>query len=658
MLQRWDKGQPELILNDIESNTTLTLDRNDLDTLLQFLANNQLLQPTRASPAVMAERLARIRGSVWTWLLHHYLFFRIPLVRPDRWLTRWVTVVRGFARPGFVKLTVLALALGIVQVMRQWDSFVAQIIDVFSLEGLLSYGVALIVVKTLHELGHAFTAKHHGCRVPAMGVAFVVLWPMAYTDTNEAWRLTDPRARLQVASAGILTELAIAAWATLVWGLLPDGPARSAMFVLATTSWITTLAINASPFMRFDGYFILSDALDQPNLHERSFALARWKLREYLFAIREDAPEYVSERQQRWMIAFAWFTWIYRLVLFIGIALLVYHLFFKLLGIFLFIVEIAWFIWRPIRSELLAWRARSALIRQSGRSWISLIVVCALISLLFVPWPGRVSSSAMLRPAEVWPIHAPAGARIETLSFREGDAVPAGATLVKLHMPDLEMKRIALRARVEQLRWQAESAGLDEQSKGRLLVAQETLATAIAELAAVQAEIRNFNPVAPYGGRLRQLDPDLAEGQWLSRKEPIAQLVRDGTPWMVEAWFDEDDVARLKPGDPARFMSDGGAGPLLALTVASVDRDATRTLPRPELAAPAGGSVLVREKSGQLVPERAIYRVVLKVDDPGQARALAPYAWRGTVSVSVTSQAPAFRYLRQAAAVLVREFDF
>ncbi len=660
LLSHWVLADPARIAEAASTGTTLELDQQDVAALAQFLIANQLARPEteEAQPQRLAERLARSRASPWKWLLHHYLFFRVPLARPDRWLARCLPLALPLGSALAFRLTALAFAIGLFQVVRQWDAFTAQLVDVFSLEGLAAYGVALICVKTLHELGHAFTAKRFGCRVPTMGIAFVVLWPMAYTDTNEAWRLTDAGKRLQIASAGIVTELMIAAWATLAWGLLPDGPLRSAAFVLATTSWISTLAINASPFMRFDGYFILSDALDMPNLHERSFALARWKLREWLFGLNEPIPEPMPDKRLRWMIGFAWATWLYRLVVFIGIAVLVYQMFFKLLGVFLFVVEIAWFILRPLRHELDAWRARRSRILQSGRTWLSALVVMGLIGLAFVPWPGRIAASALLKPAEIWPVHAPSGARLDELHFGDGELVAEGARLAVFHMPDPHMKRQALLARIEQLRWQAESSGFDEQTRARLQVAREALATARAELAAVEAELRDAAPTAPFAGRFRLLDPDLQPGQWIARRERIAQLVRDDSQWNVETWLEDAAIGRVKVGDRALFMIDGATGPRLALTVRSIDRDASRALPRPELALPAGGHVLVREKAGQLIPERAVYRVTLSIDQPDELRSLAPQSWRGQLTLHVAADAPAWRYLRQAAAVLVREFDF
>jgi putative peptide zinc metalloprotease protein len=286
ILSRWSLDAEDAILESIKTGTTLTPSRGDITDFARFLADNQLVQPRGpGSAAALAAR--RARGD----------------------------------RSAFVH-----------QIARQWESFISSLVDTFSLSGLLSYGFAIFLVKVCHELGHAFTAKQSGCRVPTMGIAFLVMWPVAYTDTNETWRLRDRRQRLQVASAGIVTELVIAAWASCAWAFLPDGGLRSAAFVLATTSWVTTLAINASPFMRFDGYFLLSDWLDIPNLHDRSFALARWRLREWLFGLGEPRPEYFRPRLEKGLILFAWLTWTYRLIVFLGIALLVYYLFFKALA--------------------------------------------------------------------------------------------------------------------------------------------------------------------------------------------------------------------------------------------------------------------------------------------------------------------------------------
>ncbi len=661
VLQRLHLDSPEAIAADIAEVTTLDLDGDDVEKVLQFFIGNQLTQPPEGAQTArqLAQRLTKMRGGPIKWLLHHYLFFRVPLWRPDAWLDRWQSVAAIFYSRTFAWLTAGALVFGLTQVARRWDIFTASLVDTFNLEGLLAYGFALTVVKFLHELGHAFTAKRLGCRVPTMGVAFLVMWPVAYTDTNEAWRLTNRLQRLQVAAAGIATELIIAVWASLAWGVLPDGPARSAAFVLATTTWVATLAMNASPFMRFDGYFILSDWLDLPNLHDRSFALARWKLREWLFDLGEEVPEHFPPHKQFGLIAFAWGVWIYRLALFLGIAVLVYHFFIKLVGIGLFAVEMIWFVLGPIQREVKAWHQRWPAIRASRRSRWTAGVVLALALLTVVPWPGRVSVSAMLRPSDTWPVFAPAGVRVDALPLAEGAHVAEGGVLVRLHSPDLLMRRQALLAKIERLRWQAASSGFSAEMRSQLLANEDYLVSAQSELLSLDAELLQYAPQAPYAGQLRYLDPDLQTGQWLTRKEKIAVLIKDGTPWQVETWLDEEVVQRVAAGDSALFITDATDGPALQLKVLSVERDASRVLLRPELSAHLGGHILTREKSGQLIPERAVYRVMLALDPADRPlEKLAGQSWRGTLTIQARWEVPAWRYLRQALAVLVREFGF
>lgn len=659
LLSRWGLGDREAIARDIGDHTTLSLQAEDVDALATFLERNQLLRPPPGDSArQMAERWTAQRGSALTWLIHHYLFFRIPLVRPDAWLGRWLPLARRLASPTFLWMTLAALLLGLTQVLRHWDGFATSLVDTFNLEGLAAYGVALFLVKSLHELGHAFAAKRHGCRVPTMGLAFLVMWPVAYTDTNDAWKLTNHRHRMGVAMAGIATELVIAAWATLAWALLPDGGLRSAAFVLCTTSWVATLAINASPFMRFDGYFILSDALDMPNLHERSFALARWQVREWLFRLCEAPPEHVAPARHRAMVAFAALTWLYRLALFLGIALMVYHVFFKALGLVLFAIEISWFILKPLQSEWRAWRARWPAIRASARARRSLWLLGALLALAFVPWPSTVTASALLRPVDIWPVHAPSGAYLQTLAVTHGARVQQGQPLLSLQSPELASRVNAAQTKLERLRHQDGAAAFGQESRQQWLSIHESLVTAEAELDALKTEAAQLQPQAPWDGSVIDLEPDLAPGQWVGRNEALLVLVKDRSDWLVETWLDEDSIAHIEVGARARFQRDSATGEVLRLRVQAIDRDASRVLPRPELAAAQGGHVLVRPAGDRLVPEQAIYRVQLRLDGDEPMPADQARRWRGRLGIDAHGQAPAGRYLRQLLTVLVRETGF
>ena len=656
ILSRWHLDAPQAIADAIHAETTLDPDAGDIEAVGKFIADNQLVQPRGADAArKMARQLAASRGSWGRWLMHNYLFFRIPLVKPDRWLDRCAALVAPLFSVTFLRLTLLALAIGVVQVYRDWDRFSATLVDTFSLSGLLAYGGALMLVKVLHELGHAFTAKRYGCRVPAMGVAFLVLWPVAYTDTNEVWKLADKRRRLLVAIAGVTTELVIAIWATLLWAFLPEGGIKSVAFVLATLTWIATLAINASPFMRFDGYFVLSDWLDMPNLHQRAFALARWDLRERLFALGDAPPEYFSRRRTLALVAFAWTVWLYRLAVFIGIAVLVYHFFIKAVGIMLFIVEIAWFILLPVARELQTWRDAWPRIRRSTRARRNAMLAVVLLLLFALPWPTRLAASGLLKPVESYPIHAPGGAQVIALPWAEGSEVPAGATMLKLSAPEIDMRLQRAQARVERLRRQLSTAALDDQQRHNLPLLQQEQSVAEAELANIETELERYAPTAPFAGRLRDLAPDLKTGDWVAARERLAVLVKPGR-WQVETYLDEEAMRRVKTGDGARFYADGLEGPYLPLVVVAVDSDATRVLHNGMLAAQHGGSVLTRDRQGTWIPEQAVYRVVLETE--GEPDGLAGHSWRGKVVIRGDWEAPAVSFLRAALTVLWREAGF
>jgi putative peptide zinc metalloprotease protein len=656
VLKRWSLGTPEDILLSLRASTPLDLGAEDVDGVLRFLVDNQLVQPDPLGSAkALAARHQAVQGTLATRLLHNYLFFRIPLVKPDRWLSRVAGSFDWLFSRAFLHLTLLGGLVGLMLVWRQWDEFRATLAGSFTPGGLVNYALAVLLVKCGHEMGHALTAKRYGCRVPAMGLAFLVLWPVPYTDTNDVWRLPNRRQRLRVAAAGVATELAVAVWATLAWAALPDGALREIAFPLATTTWIATLAINASPFMRFDGYFVLSDWLDMPNLHGRAFALARWQLREWLFDLRAPVPEHFPRRRHWGLVLFAWSIWLYRLVLFIGIAVLVYHFFIKLVGIFLFCIEMSWFVLRPIFAELRVWRSLGPALRRSRRARISAALAALALLLFVVPWPTRVHSTAVLRPADVFPVHAPPHAQVAALPFREGAHVKAGEVVVLFAAPENGSRRDALQAQAERLRWQVESSGFDPEQRAQSGVLREQLATVEAQLAVLEEEAARGRPVAPFDGTLRDLEPDLAPGAWVGKNERVAVLVGDRAH-EASSYLDEEAVRRVVVGDSARFYADGLSGPAVRLTVTGIDRDASRTLASGIWAAAQGGSVPAREKQGEWYPEHAVYRVTFRVDEP--AGALAGHAWRGTAVIDAKWEAPGARFVRALAALLWREAGF
>jgi putative peptide zinc metalloprotease protein len=655
ILHYWSLGDPDQIVDSIHTNSTLQLSNENVFEVLKFLEENQLLQPSLGQASAIAERFISQKEHWFKQLLHGYLFFRIPLIKPDRLLDKLLPLLAFFFSRKFFLITIGAFIWALVNLSREWDSFTATLLDTLSWEGMISYAIAIIIVKIIHEFGHALTAKRYGCRVPTMGVAFLVLWPVAYTDTSEVWLLTHRKQRLVVAAAGVAAELVVAVWAALAWTLLPDGHIRSMAFVLATISWVSTVLVNISPFMRFDGYFLLADWLNIPNLHARAFALARWKLREWLFALGEEPPEYFPLYRRRYLILFAWLTWIYRLALFLAIAVLVYHFFIKIVGICLFLIEIIWFVLRPLHQELREWIVRWPSIRRSPRLHKTTIIGLLLVLMVLFPWPTHIVTIGMLRPAERFILYAPKASQVEAISKKDGDAVAAGETIIKLRSPELEMRLDKVNIRIRNLQWLASSSGLNKALRDDFPIYQQTLLSTQDELSSIQMELKQLSPTIPFKGYVRDLQQDLRPGQWVMAGEPLA-IVINPKQWIAETYMDEDSVHRIAEGDSARFYSQSGEGPVVSMRVASIENDATRVLNEGIYASQHGGQLMMREKNGHYIAEHAIYHVRFIVLN--QAENIGDHHWRGRIVINGSSESPLLPYVRKGLSVIWRELGF
>lgn len=647
-LLRWGQT-PTQISTQIAQETALQPEAEQVLAFSQFLEHNQLLRPNMQATDRLSMRSEGNSGLSWKWWLHHYLFFRIPLLRPQRFL-RKLNNALGWLFNRKTGLAILLLSLtGIIMVMHQWDTFTHDVVESFSMEGLLGFAMALIVGKSLHEMGHALVATRLGLRVAHMGVAFVVLWPMLYTDTGESWRLARSRQRLAIASAGILTELSLAGLATLGWALSEPGPLRNGLLYLATTGWILSLALNASPFMRFDGYFILSDILDFPNLHERSSAQARVFLRRSILGLDEPWPEPFSTGKRRGLIAFAFITWLYRLALFLGIAVAVYLLFFKLLGIFLFIVELSWFIFMPIWRELKHWWQNRSEVRK-GRRYVFVSILAGIALLLALPWHSQIHIHGVARAEQQVQVFSPYPAHIQRV-HPEGK-VKAGDRLAVLDQPDIASKlrqsETSMRNIESQLTGlQADSSGLSLQTatRQRLWVEYEQARSA-------QSEIDRLVLKAPFDGEWLDINPDWKAGQWISNKEPIGVLIA-AERWQADGYVQQSDVHRLRIGDPVRFYAKGQPTPVSGKVIA-IGSTRSNQLASPMLASRFGGPLTTKQDSNDLTPTESLFHVLIQLDKApsGQHETL------GDIQVEGAKRSLLAEGVTHLFAVLLRESGF
>lgn len=654
ILSRWNLGTAEAIITAIKQECTYEICEEDIASLSALLAQNHLL---RISGEKDHERLLKENGlrniAFWKTILHHYLFFRIPLIAPDEILSHTLPYVRWFGSKWFLSLSLVAGFMGLFGILQQWESFWGTFSFIVSIDGIMISMASLVMIKTLHELGHAFVLKSYQCSIPTMGVAFMVMWPVLYTDATDAWKIKDPKQRLNVAIAGMGVEFIIASWALLVWNLLPDGIFKSIMFTICTTTLALTLIVNLNPFMRFDGYYILSDIWKIPNLQEHAFSLAKWWLREKLWQLNTSKPYHFGAKDERLLILYAFSTWVYRFFLFFGIALMVYHLFFKLLGIFLMCVEIVWFIIKPITNELFFWWQNRQKILSSKGYFKTFLGFFIFLLVMVVPWKTSITIPALFRSEQVQLFFIPIAAQLESLHVKEGMLVSKGDVLVTLSASPLMYEKQKSASQIKILEEQIAFWRLNEELRQHLpKLVQELMATK-SQLQAYVKEEGKLVLKAPFDGVIAEVEPNLRIGDWLAPQTPLLKLLQP-SQHLVEAYVSEYDLNRFVIGAEARFYPSDWTYSSIPLQVIAIRRESERSMKEPFLVSSLGGEIPTREdKSGLFIPQVPLYKVVLA---PLSEKSLYHYPMlRGRVVMKAKAESFSKIFYRWILIVIIQE---
>jgi putative peptide zinc metalloprotease protein len=629
------------------------LTAQDISETIEFLHKSQLTATdAHGSWRQFQANAAAGQHSFMKSLVHNYLFFRVPLFHPQDFLRRWMASVECVYTRSFLTVFMVVVAAGGYLVSRQWDVFAATFQQAEKLPGLAIYGCVLIALKAVHELGHAFTTVRYGCRVPTMGVAFMMGAPVLYTDTTDSWRLTIKRQRLAIVGAGVAAEFIAAGAALVCWPFLQDGLLREICFAIVTTSLVTSIFINMNPFMRYDGYYALSDYLGVPNLQSRAFSLARWKLREWLFALGHKPPEYFPPRMQCVLIGYALWTWVYRVTLFAAIAALVYAMVLKVLGIFLGLFEIVVFIALPLAKEVMEWWHMRDEIRMRRRSVMSAATLAFLLAMLFVPWLRHVETGAVLVAEDESPIYLSAAAKVVSVYVVDGQVVEQGQVLLAARSPDLDNK--LAKSKIELQALMLQSAGLQSMDKDRELriVVGQQLTRARAQIASLERLNEQLQIRAPFSGRVVDLDPSVGAGVWQSPSKQIARLVSlNGA--RARGIVSDTDLSRLSKGAKVQFIPEDVSEPVTMLQLEYVGPASSTALAEPVLAQTYGGAISTDERNGQLVPTHSGFEVVMRASVKGPSNLV-----RGTVQIEAEPMTPIAAAWRQVARVFVREQGF
>jgi putative peptide zinc metalloprotease protein len=591
----------------VERETTLSITLEQIADIVSFLQKNGLviLRDQRVS---FRPRPAQ---SFWKKLLHTYLYVTVPLFRPQAFLEKTYPGVAFLFTHAFVFSMLSFLALMIVWTLPRIDEFFHTFNQFFSLEGVAATLLTLGFVKIVHEFAHAYAAVRYGVKVPHMGVAFIVLYPVLYTETTGSWALSSRRARFHIAVAGITAELCLAAIFLALWHVFPAGSlGQTACFLVVCVSLVGSLLVNLNPLMRFDGYYMLADATGFDNLQSRSIACARYRLREFLFGLGDPPPEQLLPEKRRFLTGFGAALLVYRFFLFIGIAVLVYHLFFQPLGFFLMAVEVTWFILLPIFVELKIWWEKRAQILSRRRSFFPALCLGAILLAFVLPWKSSISLPAVAHAGEYQSFFAPAPAKILDVSAKDGQAVSKGETLATLESPDLEYRYKKARRTLEMLENLRRRAQADPMAIPDPALSDAALEKARVDVAALAAQKEKLIIIAPFDGIVRDFNKDVQAGRYIAVDEKMFVLVNPESGTVVSAYATEDGRDKIDAGKTASFVSKDRKTALSMLTVANAEDTGALTVDWLELASPYGGPVAAdRDAGGGIVPRRALYTV-------------------------------------------------
>jgi putative peptide zinc metalloprotease protein len=618
LLALWPLGSPDALRSGwlrAFPNRTAQQFAAQFEGLCEFLRQHQLLTARAGAETKAlidgAEQNARKHPGAW---MRRWVGWQVPLVRPQSLLHRALPLVRAlWSRPALAAWAATTL-LGLYLVSRQWDVFLNTFSNFAEPATWLTFGVALVGLKLVHELGHAFAATHHGVLVPTMGLSIAYGVPMLYTDTSDAARLPRRSARAWIGSAGMLAETFIAGPCTLAWALLPDGALRTTCFVIATSSWLTTLAVNLNPLGRFDGYYILSDVLRYPNLQQRSLDHAGWLLERILLGRATARPSDATGWVLAALCGFGAGVWLFRLFLGLAAAKLCYDYLFQAAGILLAGLTIWWTIAAPLsRRVALWWRVRD---RLSRRRWAGLGGGAALLALLVLaPLDRRVDAPATLGWRNEQLLAAPEVAVVEEVLIRPGVLVRKGQPLVRLRSIELERKRAEAVTQQVLARERIERIAGDARDRSELLVLEQQQAESQTQLDGIVEREKGLELRASADGRVVDLLSNLAPGRWVRSDQPLGRvLIGQGREAL--AYIDDAALLRVQPGTRATFFADDASVAPVPLQVLAVESAAAEYVTPDALASVHGGPLATTlDKQGRPVPRASLHRVRLAMQD-------------------------------------------
>ena len=348
---------------------------------------------------------------------------------------------------GCILLGLSALILVTVQ-FHVFTSRLPAFHEFFSFDNALLLSVTLGVTKVLHEFGHGLTCKHFGGECHEMGVMVLVLTPCLYCNVSDSWLLPNKWHRAAIGAGGMYVELVLASIATWIWWYSEPGLLNHLCLNVMFVCSVSTLIFNANPLLRYDGYYILSDITEIPNLRQKSTSVLSRKMGEWFLGLEQPDDPFLPERNQIFFALYSVAAAIYQWVVVYSILFFLYHVFkpyrlekigqlialASLWGLIVMpLYQLGKFFYVPGRLEKV----------KKARMFASLAAVIAILAaVFFIPLPHTVMAIMEIQPHGADPVYVDAteGGCLAELDVKAGQAVVKGQRLAVLENKDLDME--------------------------------------------------------------------------------------------------------------------------------------------------------------------------------------------------------------------------
>ncbi|MDA0282340.1 MAG: hypothetical protein O3B13_08115 [Planctomycetota bacterium] len=541
---------------------TVRLQLSDIQHLITDLHEKGLVCSNRSGQgAALIKKQGDEKKKKFFNTLKSLLYLRLPGWDPESTLKVIYPFFRWMFTPFGIFLWASIVVTSWTMLAVQFDLFRTELPkfqQFFGWPNLLYLWVTLSISKIIHEFGHGLSCKHFGGECHEMGVMLLVFSPCLYCDVSDSWMLRNKWARIMIGAAGMYIEILLSAFAIFVWRYTDQGLLHNLALNVFFVTTITTVIFNANPLMRFDGYYMMSDFLEIPNLRPKADKLLRESFAWYCLGIESKPDPFMPETGKAWFITFAIAAGIYRWFIVIAITVFLYTVLkpygLQSIGATLAVVSVSTIVGSMISNLYKIISApRIEPMSKPKIAFTLTILFCVGFSVLSIPLPLHIEATYIIEPLDVRHIYTQVPGELLDAPVKPGQRVELGQVVAQLSNPDMEDQERSLRSKVTiqkiERDWQMRAG-----NEGRMSLADQQIAVYSEQLDEIQQRLQELTIKAEVSGTIVEA-PNVPEPSIETARKQLSSW--NGTPLNPKnlgATIDErTHLLSIAPGD--RFQA-------------------------------------------------------------------------------------------------------